>query len=318
MHIFIVKNTQTSLFSSGKLCYTAHRKQGRQNLKVFLCENIHPEALALLKTRAEIISDWDNIAEAEAIINRNLRLPAELLSKMPQLRAIAVHGTGHDGIDMDYCREKSITVFYVPFENADSVAELILAFSLALLRKLPLADRLLLSGEIRETAPAVLFGNELMGKTVAFLGVGDIARRAARIFREGFRANVIGYAPSFTKEKAEKWQIGYTESLSELLSRADILSIGVHLTPETKGMISENELSQMKSSAILINTARGTVIDEKALYKALKEKKIAAAACDVFENEPPTLGNPLLSLENFLATPHIGANTDEALRRVGI
>ena len=172
-------------------------------MKVFLCENIHPEALALLKTRAEIISDWDNIAEAEAIINRNLRLPAELLSKMPQLRAIAVHGTGHDGIDMEYCRENNITVFYVPFENADSVAELILAFSLALLRKLPLADRMLLSGEIRETAPAVLFGNELMGKTVAFLGVGDIARRAARIFREGFRANVIGYAPSFTEEKAE-------------------------------------------------------------------------------------------------------------------
>ena len=111
-------------------------------MKVFLCESIHPKALELLQSRAEVVSDWERIGEVDAIINRNLKLPYEILAKAPKLKVIAVHGTGSDGIDLEYCDEKGITIVYIPFQNADSVAELIVTLTLALLRKIPLADRM--------------------------------------------------------------------------------------------------------------------------------------------------------------------------------
>lgn len=287
-------------------------------MKVFLCESIHPAALKRLQERAELISDWADIGEADAIINRNLKLPEEVLRRCENLKVIAIHGTGCDGIDMAYCAGHGITVLYVPYENADSVAELIVALTLTLLRNLHLADRLLLSGAPLTTAPPELFGGELAGKTVGLVGTGDIARRAARIFREGFRAEVIGFSPSLSEEKAARLGIGFCPSLTDLLRRADIVSIGTHLTASTANLIGEKELALMKPSAILINTARGGIVDEAALCAALRAGTIAAAACDVFALEPPSRENPLVGLPNFMATPHLGANTDEALRRVGV
>ena len=287
-------------------------------MKVFLCESIHPEALSLLQSRAEIIDDWERIGEADAIIDRNLKLPRELLERSKNLKVIAIHGTGSDGIAMEYCEEKDITVLYVPYENAGSVAELIVALSLALLRNLHLADRLVLSSVPLTTAPPELLGSELAGKTLGLIGAGDIALRAARIMRDGFRVKAIGFSPSLTKEKAEKLGIGFCPSIEDVLKEADIVNIGVHLTAETAHLIGEREFSLMKPTAILVNTSRGGVVDEAALYNALTTGEIAAAACDVFESEPPTRENPLVGLHNFLATPHLGANTDEALRRVGM
>ena len=287
-------------------------------MKVYLCESIHPDALALLKTRTEIISDPLRIGEVDAIINRNLQLTAEVLAQAPQLKAVAIHGTGTDGVDLDYCHSHGIHVFNVPHENADSVAELIVALTLMLLRKLQLADRLVCSGTPIVNAPPQLFGTELAGKTLGLIGTGDIALRAARIMRDGFRVRVIGCSPSLTQEKAEAMGIGYCASIPEVLEQADIVNIGVRLNESTQNLIGAAELAMMKPSAILINTARGGVLDETALYEALTHGTIAAAACDVFRREPPTVDTPLVGLENFIATPHLGANTDEALRRVGM
>lgn len=287
-------------------------------MKIFLCESIHPEALALLRAHAEIISDPAQMGEADGIINRNLQLTADVLKKLPSLKAIAIHGIGTDGVDLAYCREHGIRVFNVPHENADSVAELIAALVMTLLRKLHLADRLILSAAPITNAPPELFGTELAGKTLGLIGVGDIACRAARILQDGFRMNVIGYSRSLTPERAEQLGMEYCATMEEVLHQSDVVNLGVSLNEETRGLIGAKELSQMKSSAVLINTSRGAVIDEAALYQALRDGVIAGAACDVFCTEPPTRENPLIGLPNFFATPHIGANTDEALRRVGM
>lgn len=288
-------------------------------MNVFLCESIHPAALELLKSRAEIISDWAEIGRVHAIINRNLKLPRSVLEQAPELKVIAVHGTGSDGIDMEYCAQHGITVLYIPYENADSVAELIVALSLTLLRKLHLADRLVQSGAPIANAPPELFGRELSGKTLGLVGAGDIALRAARMMKAGFRVNVVGCSPSLTAEKAEALGIGYCATLDDVLRQADIVSLGVHLLPTTANLISDREFDLMKPEAILINTSRGGVLDEAALYRAITEGKIAGAACDVFVSEPPKKGeNPLVGLDQVLCTPHLGANTDEALRRVGV
>ena len=154
--------------------------------------------------------------------------------------------------------------------------------------------------------------------TLGLVGVGDIARRAARIMKDGFGVKVIGYSPTLTAEKAGALGIGFCPTMREVLARADIVNVGVHMTKDTVNLIGAKELTAMKPTAILINTARGGVVDADALYQALTTGKIAGAACDVFTQEPPTKENPLVGLENFVATPHIGANTDEALRRVGV
>ena len=286
-------------------------------MKVFLCESLHPAALELLKSRAEVIGSWDRIGEADAIINRNLQLPREVLEKAPHLRVIAIHGTGCDGVDMDYCNAHGITVLYVPFMNADSVAELIVTLSLALLRKIAYADRLVTSGAPIPNAPKCLFGNELGGKTFGLIGCGDIARRVARILIGGFRCRVIGYDPFFSPGAAEAG-IEQFSSIDAVLEQADLFSISVHLTKDTANFINAERLAHCKPGALLINTSRGGIVDEKALYDALMSHRLGGAACDVWLHEPPTVENPLVGLTNVIATPHLGANTDEALRRVGV
>ena len=287
-------------------------------MKVFLCEFIHPEARRHLEMNAEIISDWDRINEVDAIINRNLQITKEIMEKASNLKVIAIHGTGTDGVDIEEAKKRGIDVFSTPHQNADSVAELIVGLVLSLARKISLAGKLIGTGKKIGNAPAELKGTELKEKTFGLVGTGDIALRAAKIMKYGFGMKIIGCSRSLTKEKAEALEIKYCESLNEVLKRADIINIGVSLNDSTINMINSENIKLMKKSAYIINTSRGKVIDEIALYEALKNNDIAGAACDVFINEPPNLDNPLLSLDNFVATPHIGANTDEALYRVGM
>ena len=287
-------------------------------MKVFLCEFIHPEARRHLERKAEIISDWNKINEVDAIINRNLEITKDIMDKAPNLKVIAIHGTGIDGVDMDEAKKRGIHVFSTPHQNADSVAELIVGLTLSITRKISLAGKLIGNGKKIANAPAELKGIELREKTFGLIGVGDIAIRASKIMKYGFGMKVIGFSRSLTEEKAKELGIGYCSSIEEVLKNSDIVNIGVSLNNSTVNMINNEKIKLMKSTSYLINTSRGKVIDEKALYNALKNNEIAGAACDVFVNEPPTLDNPLLSLDNFIATPHIGANTDEALYRVGM
>lgn len=284
--------------------------------KVFLCEYIHPTAYDRLAAEAEIISDPARLAECDAAINRNLKMDSDWMAQCPRLKVIGVHGTGTDGVDLKAAAEKGIRVINTPGENAVSVAELIITFALMLSRHVARFDRALMAGEPLTNGGGSLVGGELTGKTFGMVGCGDIAMIAARKLEAAFDMKLVGYSPSLTEEKAARLGIRRCATPIEVFEQADIVNIGAALTPETRGMITAEVLSHARPGAILINTSRGPIVDEAALYEALTTGRLAAAACDVFAQEPPTKENPLVGLPNFVATPHIGANTDEALARV--
>jgi len=158
-------------------------------------------------------------------------------------------------------------------------------------------------------------GNELHGKTLGILGFGRIGKTVARMGYKGFEMNILYYDTVRYAEVEEEVR-AIKVSLDELLSKSDFVSINLPMLPETKGLVGEREFGLLKPTAYVINLARGPVWDEKALYRVLKERKIAGAGSDVFEVEPATKDHPLFQLENFIGTPHMAAHTDEALRRM--
>ena len=288
-------------------------------MKTFLCEYIHPEARKVLESFSEIISDWNHLPECDAAINRNLQMTKEVLEAAKNMKVIAVHGTGMDGVDLDAAKELGIKVFNTPYRNAASVAELNIALMLMAARKMTLVQKDMAEGASFADPEVVsgLQGGELGGKTVAFLGVGEIAKKTIKICKNGFDMCCIGWSRSLTKEKSEELGIEYANSITEAVENADFVVLGMALNEETRGIIGEKELASMKQGAIFINTARGALIDETALEKAL-DNHLFAAGLDVVVNEPIASNHPLYQLPNVILTPHIGANTEEALYRVGM
>lgn len=281
---------------------------------VFLCEPIHPTARALLEEHAVIV---DELTQADGAINRNLRMDGAWMDRCPKLKVIGIHGTGTDGVDLAEARRRGIRVFNTPGENADSVAELIVTFALLLARNIPACDRGIQNGEVLSVGGA-LPGRELRGRTFGMIGCGTIALRAGQILRDGFGMELAGWSRSLTPDKAARLGIRYCEDPAAVMEIADVVSVGTSLTPQTVHLVNREALSHAKPGCVLINTARGDIVDQEALYNALTTGILAGAACDVFPQEPPTRENPLVGLPNFLATPHIGANTEEALYRTGM
>ena len=303
-------------------------------MKTFLCEYIHPAARQALEEFSEIVSDWERFAECDAVINRNFQLTEELMKRVKNLKVVAVHGTGMDGVDLEAAKKLGVHVFNTPYRNAASVAELNIALMLMAARKVTKIQKNIAEGA-SFADPAVVSGmqgSELGGKTVAFLGVGEIAKKTIKICSTGFDMHCIGWSRSLTKEKAEELGIEYADSIIEAVKQADFVVLGMALNEETRGIIGEAELSAMKLGAILINTARGALVDEMALVKILGGKedtlsgkegvlgstRLAAAGLDVIVDEPVTKTHPLYQLSNVVLTPHVGANTEEALYRVGM
>lgn len=294
-------------------------------MKVFLCETIHPKAVEYLEKHGEIIGDWSRIGEVDALINRALNIGAEEMDRMPNLKVIAVHGTGTDGVDLKEAKKRGIQVVYAPHLNANSVAELNVGLLLAVYRKIVLAKDFIenVAPTLDETtrmkeAQSVLRGFELRGKILGQIGFGAIGARTAEILRLGFGMNVIAYDPFLTDERANACGCKKAENLDEVLKDADVINLSLPLTEQTRGMFGSEQFAKMKNGAIFMNASRGPLMDEAALYEALKGGKLGGAACDVFHTDFPEKDNPLLSLPNFAATPHLGANTDEALYYVGM
>ena len=298
--------------------------------KVFLCEFIHPDAYRYLKDHVEVIHTWDRFSEADAVIDRNFKINEELLSQTEQLKVIGIHGTGTDDVDLKAAKRHGIDVFSVPHQNAQSVAEMNIALMLALGRKVVLADRKIIgrskaSEEDIEAQTlekpnlfAELQGTEFYGKTLGLIGVGEISKRTARICQYGFGMNVIAWSRHLTDEAAKELNLKRCDRMDDVFEQADVVMIGLSLDDSTRGLVGKKQFSKMKKSAFLINSTRGAILDENALYEALRDKSIAGAACDVFIEEPLTKLNLLTNLDNFVGTPHLGANTDDALRRVGM
>lgn len=230
--------------------------------KVFLCEYIHPEAYAYLKAHAEVIHDWDRLSEAEALIDRNLKITDEIMETAKSLRLIGIHGTGVDDVDMAAAGRRGIQVFSVPHQNSRSVAEMNVALMLALGRKIVRADRILRGQAGRFAAEstgspesemtdrmAELQGMELAGKTLGLIGVGDISRQTADICRKGFDMEVIGWSRSLTEEKARRMDMVYADSMAEVFQKADVIVVGVALTPETRHLIGREQFAADESES---------------------------------------------------------------------
>lgn len=245
---------------------------------------------------------------ADVLMIANHPLPAEVIEADENLKFVSVAFVGIDHVDVNACRKRNIGISNTGGYCTDAVAELAVGLALDCLRSIHEGNDAVQSGK----GKAGLRGNELAGKTVGIIGTGAIGCRTAELFK-AFRCRLIGYNRS---KKAEAEALGIElMPLDEVMKQADIISVHTPLTEETKGLISEKEIALMKEGAVLINTARGPVIDTNALADALKNNRIRAGI-DVFEKDPPLpADHPLIGADHLVCTPHVGFDTVESIQR---
>ena len=249
------------------------------------------------------------VAQADAWIVAFHPIGAALMDAAPRLRIIAKHGVGVDNIDIPAATARGIVVTTAPSANDQAVADLTMALLLSLLRRIPEANASVKAGRWER-----FLGCGLSGKVLGILGLGRIGQNVARRAK-GFGVELVGADPFWPDEAAREIGIRRVEP-NELFAQADIISLHAPLTPETTGLVGEVAIGAMKPGVWIVNTSRGKVVDEKAMYEALKSGHVAGYATDVFENEPPA-GNPLLALPNVIGTPHMGTHTRESLKLMG-
>ena len=235
------------------------------------------------------------------------KIDENIISKLPKLKLISKYGVGTDNIDLKAIKKYNIKLAITKGVNKRSISELILLLILNSLRHIKVINRRAISGKWNN-----IIGNELSSKTVGIVGFGNIGSDLASILKP-FNCKILFYDNKVTK----KYKNFNKVSLNKLLSESDIVSINLPLDKSTKNIINKNNIKLMKTNSTLINTARGGLVDEFALLKALKSYKIASAAFDVFVEEPSKNKN-LLNLDNFFATTHIGSITKEGIERMGI
>jgi D-3-phosphoglycerate dehydrogenase len=243
---------------------------------------------------------------ARSIILRPGRLTRRLLSRMPNLETVSLHGTGLNQTDVAACTDLGIFLTNAPGGNAVAVAEQMFGLLIALLRRTVRADNLVRAGRWSE---AVYTGNELQNKVLGIVGLGNVGLRVARI-AHGFSMMTVGYDPGVSVEQFRAAGV-VPVSLDAVMAESDVVTLHVPLLPQTQGMIDARRLSLMKPSAVLVNTARGALVDEGALLKLLQEKRIAGAALDAFVEEPLPANHPFSALDNVVLTPHSAAQTHE-------
>jgi len=268
----------------------------KNGLKVTYEPEITPEQIA------EKIGNFQVV-----VVRGRTKLSRELIEKADKCKIIARVGVGLDNIDEEAAKEKNIRVINAVEGATTAVAELVIGLMLSMAREITRADREIRNGNWIKKE---LMGSELKGKYLGIIGLGNIGKRLGRLARS-LNMNIIGYDVIPIDDEFSK-EVGLMKAdLGTLLSSADYVSLHVPLLDSTHHMINAEKLKLMKNTARIINTSRGGVIDEEALYNSLKEGNIAGAALDVFEVEPAT-GNKLTTLPNFVATPHMGAQTKEA------
>lgn len=288
-------------------------------MKVLVLAPLHPDGIALLQKECDVevapgLSEEEicsKVAGVDAVIVRSKpEITKKIIDAGDTLKVIGRAGVGLDNIDTQYAESKTITVVNTPGVSTESVAEHVFALLLSKARDIPKADRSMREGRWMKKE---LKGTELKGKTLGIIGFGRIGSRLGEI-AVAFGMKVLAQDVIDITERAQK--VGAeVVTVEEVLKKSDFVTLHVPLLPSTRNLISEKEIDKMKPGTILINTSRGGVVDEKALYKALAENRIQACL-DVFEEEPP-IRSPLLTADNIVLTPHIAASTREAQQRAG-
>jgi len=297
-------------------------------VKVFITRKISETGITLLKKKRYdvIIGSQSRALSQKEIIKRGLGADALLCLLVdsidgkvmdgigPQLRVIANYAVGVDNIDLKAAKKRNIIVTNTPDVLTEAVAEYTVALILGIARKVAEGDRFVKAGKYKAWEPELLLGTELQGKTLGIVGCGRIGLEVARKMNFGFRMRILYYDKA-PREDAEKACGATPVSLSKLLKESDVVSLHLPLLPSTKHIIGVKELRIMRDTAYLVNTARGAIVAEKALVRALRQKWIRGAALDVFEKEPK-LAPGLTKLDNVLLTPHIASATRETRDRM--
>jgi len=293
-------------------------------MKIAVIGQIHKDGWKVLeKEKFDIfgISNFDEnnlkkeLKEVDGIVLRTARLNATVLSECTKLKIIVRHGVGYDNVDLEYLNKQNIALGITSTANAVSVAEHVLTMFLYLTKNIHLSDQLTRKGEFKNKSKLPNFF-ELYKKNILILGFGRIGYEVAKRCL-GFDANVYVYDPFVDNQHILENKcipIGKNDGFKI----ADYITVHLPLNKKTKDFISVDEFSLFKNNLILINTARGGIINENALFNALKQKKIAGAGLDVFENEPPPDNHPLFSLDNVVLSPHNSALTLECRKRMAV
>ncbi len=284
--------------------------------RILITDGLAAEGLAALRPAAEVVEadELGSLGTVDALIVRSRTNVSDvvLAAGVPRLKVVGRAGVGVDNIDLASARARGIVVVNAPMATTIAVAEHTLALMLALAKSLPQADASVHAGEWRKTA---FQGTELDGKTLGLIGVGRIgaalAERAA-----GLGMRVLAYDP-YLREQEISHRHAQPASLGDLLAQSDFISLHVPLTADTRGMLGAHEMAAVKPGARVVCTARGGLIDEAALVQALDDGRLAGAALDVFENEPPGV-TALTTHPKVICTPHIAAQTIEAQRRASV
>ena len=287
------------------------------NQSVLICDQVNPILKDVLEKNGlkvtyepEITPEQiaEKIGNFQVVVVRSrTKMTRELVEKANKCQIIARVGVGIDNIDQDAAKEKNIRVINAVEGAITAVAELVIGLMLSMAREIPRADREIRNGNWIKKE---LMGSELQGKYLGIVGLGNIGKRLGKLAKS-LHMNIIGYDVVPIDDEFSK-DVGLMKAdLDTLLSSADYVSLHVPLLESTHHMINAEKLKLMKNTARIINTSRGGVIDEEALYNSLKDGSLAGAALDVFEAEP-AIGNRLITLPNFVATPHMGAQTKEA------
>jgi D-3-phosphoglycerate dehydrogenase len=298
------------------------------NFKVLLTESISPVGIDLLQKKARVViapspSEDDLlplIGDADALLIRSSRITARLMEAGKRLKVIGRHGIGLDNIDLQSATRLGIAVVHTPGANTNAVAEHTLWAMLHCARNFNKAEKAFRQGEfcaagslpglVQKLGYTTL---ELKGKVLGLVGLGRIACRVAEIAGKCLYMRVKAYDPLVSESVFKSAGVERCQSLDDVLRDSDFISLHVPYTKDTHHLVGERELFLVKPTAYLINTSRGGIVDEEALYRALKEGRLAGAALDVFEREPPGKDMPLFELDNVLLTPHMAAMSDLAL-----
>ena len=276
----------------------------------FLRENGYELVIGTGPSEATLLKECP---DCDGALTRNGKFTAQVFDACPKLKVVSMHGIGVDGIDVDAATVRGIQVCNAAESNQRSVAEYAIGLILMLAKQSVTYHNGLKNGKMMDVRK--VYGSGVSGKTLGIIGMGNIGTQVARMAAHGLGMNVIGYSRRITKE--QKMDFGVlTPDMKLVISSADYLSLHLPGSGSTQKLLSAEKLSWMKSSAFLINTGRGEVIDESALIQMLQEKRLRGAALDVFEGNLPKEDNPLLSMDNVIVTPHTAAFTTEALERM--
>ncbi len=293
-------------------------------MKVLVADRLEVDGLRLLKKERMVKSDVNVglapeelkkiIGSYDAVIVRSAtKLTKDLIEAGKNLKVIGRAGVGVDNVDLDAATRRGIIVMNTPEGNTTATAEHTMTLLLAVARKVPQAYLSLTQGKWKREE---FMGTELQGKTLGIIGLGRIGREVAKRASQGFGMKVIAYDPFITEQSVKPVGV-VTSDFKTLLKQADFITVHTPLTPETKYLINKTAFQQMKQGVRVLNCARGGIIEEKALLAAIRSGKVAGAALDVFEKEPP-VNNPLLKRPEVIATPHLGAATREAQENVSV